>query len=725
MFKEIYRFASAVPVWEKGAAEEKNIHLAFTFTLSPDLEAPILRLAGCETYTVAVDGEFIAYGPARAAYGFFRVDEIALSPYQTDRDVTVSVRVAGYNACSFIHVKQPPFLCAELVDGEEVIAYTSPDSACGIRAYRVTERMRYVQRYSYQRPFVEHYSLTPDSFAYELGNGGEEVELEAAAAGEFLTRIQPYGDYEVVLPLGEVAEGIVGTDESRPVFNDRAIYEVATGWNQGYTPEEFEFASHREVSYMTFSRTASFFCRSAQSVSLAPDGYADIDLGRNYTGLLDFTVDTPGGCELYLLYDEFFGEDGEVDPFRMSSSNIFYYRLAAGSYHIRTTEPYCMRALRIVVRCGSCTVRSLKMFKIAYPSSHFRAQLGTGDEELQKIYEAAVESFSANATDIFMDCPSRERAGWLCDSFFTSRVEKLLTGHSPVEEAHLANFILSDAFSADDRVPKGMLPMCYPGDAWAPTNNYIPNWAMWYVLELEEYLARSGDRELIDAAKERMLALAAWFAQYENEDGLLIDLPSWIFVEWSRANALVQNLNFPTNMVYASMLDAIARLYGIEEFAQKAEKLREDIRRMAMTDSGFFCDNMVRRDGELVLSGECTEACQYYAFFCDIATPESHPELWRRLRDEFGTVRNETKAYPEVWPANAFIGNYLRLEILFRYGATERMEEDIRGFFLPMAEKTGTLWEHMDTQASCNHGFASHVLVWLDRLGYLLHSEEE
>ena len=57
--------------------------------------------------------------------------------------------------------------------------------------------------------------------------------------------------------------------------------------------------------------------------------------------------------------------------------------------------------------------------------------------------------------------------------------------------------------------------------------------------------------------------------------------------------------------------------------------------------------------------------------------------------------------------------------------ATERMEEDIRGFFLPRAEKTGTLWEHMDTTASCNHGFASHVLVWLDRLGYLLHSEEE
>ena len=51
------------------------------------------------------------------------------------------------------------------------------------------------------------------------------------------------------------------------------------------------------------------------------------------------------------------------------------------------------------------------------------------------------------------------------------------------------------------------------------------------------------------------------------------------------------------------------------------------------------------------------------------------------------------------------------------------MLEDIRGFFLPMAEKTGTLWENMTPTASCNHGFASHVLVWLDRAGYVLHEE--
>lgn len=41
--------------------------------------------------------------------------------------------------------------------------------------------------------------------------------------------------------------------------------------------------------------------------------------------------------------------------------------------------------------------------------------------------------------------------------------------------------------------------------------------------------------------------------------------------------------------------------------------------------------------------------------------------------------------------------------------------KDIEGFFLEMAEKTGTLWEHNKPTASCNHGFASHVIVWMNK----------
>ena len=197
-----------------------------------------------------------------------------------------------------------------------------------------------------------------------------------------------------------------------------------------------------------------------------------------------------------------------------------------------------------------------------------------------------------------------------------------------------------------------------------------------------------------------------------------------MFVEWSRANDLVQDINFPTNMMYAMMKDALARLYGMDALKKEAAVLRETIRRLSYTQSGFFSDNMVYdENGTPVLSGECTEVCQYYAFFSGVATPASYPALWVRLRDEFGFSRRETGAYPQVAFANAFIGNYLRMELLDRAGEKDRLMADITDYFTYMADKTGTLWEHTSTFASCNHGFASHILVWMDRAGLLVHDE--
>jgi alpha-L-rhamnosidase len=123
-----------------------------------------------------------------------------------------------------------------------------------------------------------------------------------------------------------------------------------------------------------------------------------------------------------------------------------------------------------------------------------------------------------------------------------------------------------------------------------------------------------------------------------------------------------------------------------------------------------------------------TEACQYYAFFCGVATPEANPVLWERLLNDFGPDRVEKGNWPNlcedakwknVHPANAFIGNYLRLEILCRYGENEKLYENILGYFLKMAELTGTLWENDGSTASCNHGFASHVVYWMEKLSLL------
>ena len=61
-----------------------------------------------------------------------------------------------------------------------------------------------------------------------------------------------------------------------------------------------------------------------------------------------------------------------------------------------------------------------------------------------------------------------------------------------------------------------------------------------------------------------------------------------------------------------------------------------------------------------------------------------------------------------------FIGNLLRLILLERYGRNAQVSREIRGYYLKMAETTGTLWEHDQPHASCNHGFASYLAILLD-----------
>lgn len=433
----------------------------------------------------------------------------------------------------------------------------------------------------------------------------------------------------------------------------------------------------------------------------------------NSTGFLGLKVKVEEPARLQVHFDEVLGHDGKVNSRRLICNAYVIYELQPGEYTLETFEPYTMKYVQAIVESGKCSIEGIYMRDYCNSDVN-RAVFDSSNESLNRLFEAARETFRQNALDVFMDCPSRERAGWLCDSYFTSRVAFGLSGDTRIERNFIQNFLLPEKFK---HIDDGMLPMCYPSEH--PNRNHIPNWAMWFVIQLEEYLHRSGDREMIDAARDRVYALIDYFKPFVNEDGLLEKLTRWVFVEWSRANRLVQDVSYPSNMLYAQMLDVAGRLYNDDALRGQAESMRETIRKQSF-DGEYFVDNAVRdNDGCLQLSGEHTEVCQYYAFFTGVATPESHPELWKRLRDEFGPVRKQTKSYPDVPFANAFVGNYMRNELLSREGLSAQILNETVDFYLPMVELTGTLWENMTTVASCNHGFASHIayVLYRDVLG--------
>jgi alpha-L-rhamnosidase len=709
-------FVVAKPIWPKERETEKNLFVGFRTGFQAPAKGRVwLRATGSTLYRVWLNGEFLAHGPARAAHGFYRVDDLDLTSRLKPGENFVSFEVAGYNANSFYLLDQPSFLQAEVVADGKVLASTG-GAARAFEATVLRERVQKVQRYSFQRPFTEVYRLAPGDDAWRRNAAARVKTVKCAVQPKkaLLPRRIAQPDYALRQPSWRVSGGELrtGVAVAKP-WKDRSLTGIGPKLG-GYLEKELETIPSLELQTVANASSTPINQPYApgRSLSLRANGYEIADFGCNLTGFIGARVNCRGKTRLVLAFDEIL-TNGDVDFKRLSCVNAVVWELEPGSYELESFEPYTLRYLKLMSLGGDCAVERLWLREFV-SAGVGQAQFAASDERFNRLFAAGRETFRQNALDIFMDCPSRERAGWLCDSFFTARVALDLCGDTRIERCFLENFQLPPKFA---HLPDGMLPMCYPADHY--NGQFIPNWALWFVVELDEYLARSGDRALVDALRGRVLKLFEFFEQYRNEDGLLEKLPSWVFVEWSKANSFVQDVNYPSNMLYAAAMAAAARIYGVEEMAREAGRIRETVRKQSF-DGEFFVDNAVRKDGKLAVTRNRTEVCQYFAFFFDVATPQSHAKLWRTLVSDFGPQRKQTKAHAEVHPANAFIGNVLRLELLSRNGLCQQLLDESLAYHLYMADRTGTLWENDGAYASCNHGFASHCgvhVLYRDVLG--------
>ena len=707
-------FDSARPIWVTDRETEKNLFVGFRAVFEHSGQAePVLRIAASSLYRVYLNGAFIGHGPARGPHGYCRIDEWPLGKHLRERSV-LAIEVAGYNVNSFYLLDESAFLQAEVVSAGDILASTAGEGA-GFFATVLKQRLQKVQRYSFQRPFIEYYRLSEgdDTWWDKPAIESRPASCSIQRPGGLLMRRVAYPQFRRRQPLRIVSEGKLRQNVPvERIWRDRSLVNIGPQL-KGYPEDELQVVPSTELQKIPSASLESVNTTywPDRALDLSTNGFAIVDLGTNLTGVIGAFIHCSESTKLYFTFDEILTRD-DVDFKRLGCVNALGYELDAGTYHLESFEPYTMRYLKLNVLQGACKVEKLYLREYANSETE-EARFSCSDPSVNRIFEAARQTFKQNAIDIFMDCPSRERAGWLCDSFFTSRVAFDLSGNTTIEKNFFENYLLLERFA---HLPEGMLPMCYPADHYDGV--FIPNWALWFVVQLEEYQERSGDRELVAALRPRLAALYRYFQKFTNEDGLLEKLDSWVFVEWSKANSFVQDVSYPSNMLYAAALAAGGRMYDEPDLVEQAERIRVVIRRQSF-DGEFFVDNAIRKNGRLQVTQNRTEVCQYFAFFFDVATPQTHGELWDKLVHQFGPQRQKTNDFPEVHPANAFIGNYLRSELLSRYHHPAQIKKELIDFCLYMADQTGTLWENTSAAASCNHGFASHTAhsLYRDVLG--------
>lgn len=684
-------FKKAVPVYAENLSDKMNTHIMLKESVS-SLDGCIIKITASSFYKLYVNDVFVGFGPARTAKGYARVDRFELTPYNNEAGNEIRIEVVGYACSSYYVPRQPSFVICEVVRENEVVLYTGKDFSCFV----LNEYIEQTRRFSGQRCFTE---------VRDFGRFKSQAPLVQTEAPVWLDRGVPYPLYRDVQTDKVLSGGKFTCDPTKDTY----------AWKfDGGDKEKWGFFSEDNLYYSPFTFVKSLNQEKTFENSFFPyrinEGeYIIIDLEKIEAGFIKLLMTADKKSDVIVAFSEYLTADtfnfGNID-----CENVLEYILPKGEYKTESFDVYTLRYLAVFVKSGEIELKSagIKTYEfntcdIAIPDYK--------SEKLGAIYNAAVRTFAHNAVDLYTDCPSRERAGWLCDSYFTAKAEYFLTGKSDIEKAFLQNYRL---FENTGELPDGVLPMCYPSNV-PKEGRFIPQWNMWYILEVEEYLTNRSpdtDKELF---RQSVFGILSFLQKYENEDGLLERLPEWNFVEWSKANEWVYDVNYPTNFLYSEVLDAVYRLYGDASLKDKADLVRETAKKLSFNGE-VFEDNAVRdENGKLKNTGNISETNQYYAILFGKADTEKaeYKALKEHILDGFKEFEKKCdgKKYTSV---NAFIGFYLRMIVLLKMKEKSLLIGDIENFFYHMAETTGTLWEYKDGIGSRDHGFASFVAYIID-----------
>ena len=721
-------------------ADHAATYQHFSFRRAISLRQPPTAarcLIAADTYCrLWINGQFVIHGNARTTRGCAVFDDIEVSSLLRSGPNVVAAQVIYVGVDVFDAVPQAPGFLMEIVlaSGEVLVATdeswkTSPDSPYITAA----------PRFSKQRGFVEIFDRRYLDERWTLAEFRDDDWPSARLIGPVgsgpWTKLMPR-----ITPLP--ASGLVGPQTVR----DLVAYD-----GQGHKPAPPDGSSESQdpqVGYgdlpssdgqlpviLHTERAVVFdgdvrgdlgrFCNSPRrSVTITPrscDPAITFDFGENQVGFIRFDVEAEPEAVIDVVWSERPFHDGHIRPCRIASNNFLRYIATGGRQRFEAFHPQTMRFVKLIVRhgCGPVTIHDLGLRQYHY-LDRCHSGFSCSDSGVQKIYDAAKRTCVLNTTDAYMDCPSRERGAWLHDSHWGALGGFFLLGDLAVNR-HMLELAASASWPYE--VP-GMVDCCV-GGSHGRRGSFYTGHALFFVIQLDTYRQLSGDQELGQQLALCVQHLMEGFSRWQNEIGLLEDVPGSPFLDYSEPLFYEgPHVGVGMNALYARALDAAAAVTGRGEFTDQAGRIRAALDERAWDDrSGVFVDRLVRCGGHLTPEPDACETTQYLALWAQVPGPDRQRQLWHLLRDAYDQpyARRDTIADGRLRRANLYTF-FQRAETGFRFGEHGQILDDIRNAFGPMAAgPTATLWEVFDPDYHKNevytycHGLAAAVGAFLVR----------
>ena len=271
------------------------------------------------------------------------MDEIELPLKKGENHI--AIETVNYYVNSFYSLMQKGFIEAELTLDGEVLVSTGVADEKAFGLLRLNERIRKVQRYSFQRPFAEAYNLSEDYCGWRVGENGEnasEVETVTTESKRLLPRNIPLNEFTKAFPDCKVGTGRVKTGvKPKRYRKDRSLIYIkdpASGNLEGYY--KFELTEHLsdEVQEFCTEKLSRQSDPYSGRTSISSKEFKILFFLSEKNGIITADINCLSDSTLYFLFDEILTENGDIAPLILECCNVIKINLKRGNYRFMSAE---------------------------------------------------------------------------------------------------------------------------------------------------------------------------------------------------------------------------------------------------------------------------------------------------------------------------------------------------------------------------------------------------
>ncbi|KRE57995.1 family 78 glycoside hydrolase catalytic domain [Paenibacillus sp. Soil750] len=547
-------------------------HFRKVFNLPEIPHKAALKIFADSRYVLYINGHPIGRGPCRSDPRMQYYDEWEVTSHLKSGANVIAILAIHYGYGTGQSVNRIPALIAEAeiqVGVESPIVISSdttwtchPASAYNRNAPRINGCQGPIEIYDARLALIGWTGLPFDDSAWKPVKGRNSV-------------LSPFWNW-AMRDIPHLEEGIV---DAQAIVN--------TGFVQQFSDpvERIHHQIFAEERFIQITGGRLDDKISDYSVERNVDGLASIitfEFPVMEVGYLQLDVTGCQGAVIDVVYAEELWE-GKALINLAYSRQIDRFILAEGRNQLEIA--FAWRAFRYVqfrVRSteGPVVFHRVGVRTRKYPLEQ-TAFLHSSNERLNGIWEISARTLRLCMQDGFLDSSSREQQQWMGDGRWQAVINSYFSGDSRLHRKLLEQIGQSQDW-------QGMTKARYPDGH----HNYppIPSFCLAWISAFADYRRYTGDDALIREWWPKLVGALRWFSTYENEDGLLEDVPYWAFIDWAEGpdgpllddqrGGIITSLN----LQYVEALQAActyAELEGDSEalhyYAEKAQQIKSGL----------------------------------------------------------------------------------------------------------------------------------------------------